>query len=87
MRHPIVLAVLGLIIVVLATSGIAALPWASNEGCQDIYGARDADVSVQLVPFGLVCHYEADATRPPEPSSARRASPCSRLGCSSLVPS
>jgi hypothetical protein len=65
-RHPIVLAVLGLVIVTVAANGIAALPWASNSGCADFPGTRDADVSLQLVPFGLVCDYEADATGPAE---------------------
>ncbi len=66
MRHRVVLAALGLVIVLLSTSGIAALSWASNSGCLDIYGSRDADVSLQLLPFGLVCDYEADSTRPAE---------------------
>ena len=62
-----VLAVLGLLIVCVATSGIAALPWASNEGCADVYpGTRDADVALQLVPFGWVCDYAADSTGPAE---------------------
>ena len=66
-RHPVVLAVLGLVIVIVATSGIAALPWASNDGCADSFpGTRDADVSLQLVPFGWVCDYEADSTGPTE---------------------
>jgi hypothetical protein len=66
-RHRLVLAVLGLVIVIVATSGAAALPWASNTGCADDFPrTRDADVSVQLVPFGLVCDYEADSTGPAE---------------------
>jgi hypothetical protein len=65
-RRPVVLAVLGLLVVVVATSGIAALPWASNSGCADAFGTRDADVSLQLVPFGVVCEYQADATGPAE---------------------
>ena len=66
MRHRVVLAVLGLVIVLLSTSGIAALPWASNSGCPDTFGTRDADVSLQFLPFGLVCDYAADSTRPAE---------------------
>jgi hypothetical protein len=59
----VVVAVLGLVIVLVATSGIAALPWASNYGCADSFpGTRDADVSLQIVPFGLVCDYEAGST-------------------------
>jgi hypothetical protein len=65
-RGSVVLAVLGLVIVMVATSGIAALPWASNSGCADPIGTRDADVSLQLVPFGLVCVYQADSTGPAE---------------------
>jgi hypothetical protein len=65
-RHPVVLAALALVIVLCSTSGIAALSWASNSGCLDIYGSRDAEVSLQLVPFGLVCDYEADSTRSAE---------------------
>jgi hypothetical protein len=65
-RHPVVLAVLGLVIVIVATSGIAALPWSSNDGCADFPGTRDADVSLQLVPFGWVCDYAADSTGPAE---------------------
>ncbi len=65
-RHPVVLASLSVVIVLLATSGIAALPSSSNSGCADLFGTRDADVSLQVVPFGLVCDYEADRTGPAE---------------------
>jgi hypothetical protein len=65
-RRSLVLAVLGLVVVVVATSGIAALPWASNSGCADSFGTRDADVSLQLVPFGLVCDYQPDSARAAE---------------------
>jgi hypothetical protein len=66
-RHPVVLAILGLVTVIVATSGIAALPWSSNDGCADVFpGTRDADVSLQLVPFGWVCDYKADSTGPAE---------------------
>lgn len=60
------LACLLVTIVAIGASGISVLPWASNAGCQDLQGTRDADVSVQVVPFGLVCSYEADSTGPAE---------------------
>ena len=65
-RHPVVLTALAIVIVFVATSGLAAMPWSSNSGCADSSGTRDADVSLQLVPFGLVCDYEADPTGPAE---------------------
>ena len=65
-RHPVVLTALAVVVVIVATNGLAAMPWSSNSGCVDFSGSRDADVSLQLVPFGLVCDYEADSTGPAE---------------------
>jgi hypothetical protein len=65
-RRPFVLTCLLVVIVVIGASGISTLPWVSNEGCQDLRGTRDADVSLQVIPFGIVCAYAADATGPAE---------------------
>jgi hypothetical protein len=65
-RHPFTLACLFTVIVAIGTSGISALPWASNVGCQDFPGTRDADVSLQVVPLGIICNYQADSTGPSE---------------------
>ncbi len=62
-RRSFVLACLFVAVVAIGASGASALPWA-NEGCADWPGTRDADISVQIVPFGIVCTYEADATGP-----------------------
>jgi hypothetical protein len=65
-RHPFVLACLFTVIVAIGASGISALPWASNAGCQDFPGTRDADVTLQVVPPGTICTYQADSTGPAE---------------------